>query len=86
MQAREMLWLVIMTILLLPPVAQILHRAGYRRWMAIVVFFPIVNLAFLWVFAFSKWPIDPVSPREADKWSEGDKETFRKMLAEQRKS
>lgn len=37
--------------------AEIFLRAGYNRWLCLVMIVPVVNLAvFLW-FAFSRWPI-----------------------------
>lgn len=38
------------------PIAQILRRAGHSPWWTIVWFIPMVNLAALWIFAFSPWP------------------------------
>ena len=38
------------------PVANIVHRSGHSRWWTILAFIPLVNLIFLWVFAFTRWP------------------------------
>jgi hypothetical protein len=38
------------------PIARILKRAGLSPWWVIVYFVPLLNLAGLWVFAFSRWP------------------------------
>ena len=43
-------------ILVAVPVARILHRAGRSAWWTILAFVPLLNLIFLWVFAFSRWP------------------------------
>ncbi|HEV2560513.1 MAG TPA: hypothetical protein VGT78_00085 [Rhizomicrobium sp.] len=40
------------------PVMQIIHKAGYTRAWVLIGFVPVVNLIFLWIFAFSRWPIE----------------------------
>ena len=35
----------------------IFKKAGYSFWMALLMIIPIVNIVWLFVFAFSKWPI-----------------------------
>ena len=35
----------------------IFKKAGYSFWMALLMFIPLVNLIWLLIFAFSKWPI-----------------------------
>jgi len=40
------------------PVMQIIHKAGYSRAWVLIGFVPVVNLIFLWIFAFSRWPIE----------------------------
>jgi uncharacterized membrane protein YhaH (DUF805 family) len=51
-----------MTILLAIPLvvlfALVLRKAGYSGWWVLLGFVPIVGLVMLWVFAFSRWPID----------------------------
>ena len=51
-------FLVMIAVLLLVgvPVAKILGKAGYSRWLVILYFVPLVNLVMLWVFAFGDWP------------------------------
>jgi len=61
------------------PVARILRRTGFSPWLAILVIMPIVNLFALWLFAFNEWPGVASPEREADNWSEGDRETFRRL-------
>ena len=47
-------WLIGLIILLvyLLPIIKILHKAGYSGWW----FIPLVNIIFLWVFAYADWP------------------------------
>lgn len=37
--------------------ARIFFNAGYNRWLCFLMFVPIINLAMLFWFAFSKWPV-----------------------------
>jgi hypothetical protein len=37
---------------------EILTKAGYSGWLAILMWIPIVNLIWLLVFAYSQWPIE----------------------------
>jgi uncharacterized membrane protein YhaH (DUF805 family) len=36
--------------------ARVLRKAGYSGWWALLTLVPIVNIALLWLFAFSDWP------------------------------
>ena len=36
--------------------ARIIGKAGFNKWWAIVTLIPGLNIIFVWVFAFSKWP------------------------------
>ena len=47
-------WFVIFGI----PVMQILKRTGFSRVWVLVVFVPIVNIIFLWIYAFRRWPVE----------------------------
>ncbi|MBX3515090.1 MAG: hypothetical protein KF826_02350 [Xanthobacteraceae bacterium] len=38
------------------PVMQLLARTGHSRLWILVAFIPLVNLIFLWVWAFKRWP------------------------------
>lgn len=51
-------WLIVILILVIPAwlFSRVISKAGYPGWWAIVGLVPLVNLIFLWVFAFSKWP------------------------------
>lgn len=40
------------------PVMQLLARTGHSRFWILIAFIPLVNLVFLWVWAFKRWPID----------------------------
>jgi hypothetical protein len=46
------------------PVSKILRRLGLNGWWALLAFVPLVNFISVWVLAFSRWPIDPVTPGE----------------------
>ena len=45
-------------IFVLVPVAQIIHKAGYSRLWILAWFVPLLNVIMLWVFAFSRWPVE----------------------------
>ncbi len=77
-------WLVSMTVTAIP-IARILDRVGFSRWLAFVGLIPVVNIIGLWAFAFSDWPLESVNPRELDKWSPGDNEAFKQALAKQKR-
>ena len=40
------------------PIARVLKRVGHSPWLALLYAIPIVNLIFLWIFAFTRWPRD----------------------------
>jgi len=44
---------------------RIVQKAGYVRWWALVILVPLLNLIFIWVFAFARWPALQ-EPPEAD--------------------
>jgi energy-coupling factor transporter transmembrane protein EcfT len=49
--------------------AFVVKKAGYSGWWVLLGLVPIVGLVMLWVFAFSRWPIDnlnAVAAREFD--------------------
>jgi hypothetical protein len=37
---------------------KILPKAGYSRWLALLLIIPLVNWVMILVFAFSDWPVD----------------------------
>ena len=40
------------------PVMKILHRTGFSRAWVLVMFVPVVALIFLWIYAFTRWPVE----------------------------
>ena len=36
--------------------ARVLHKAGFSGGWALTQLIPIVNIVFIWVFAFTDWP------------------------------
>ena len=40
------------------PVMQILKRTGFSRAWVLILFVPLVNLVFLWIYAFTRWPVE----------------------------
>jgi hypothetical protein len=55
--AMFVVWLVIFGLLMWPYV-RIVQKAGYSGWNIIWMFVPIANIVMLFVFAFSRWPIE----------------------------
>ncbi len=53
-----LVWLVVCFVIVGIPVIQILKKAGYSPFWVLVAFVPLVNLIFLWIFAFSRWPVE----------------------------
>ena len=57
-------WMIVLIVLLiyvLPPLVSIptFRKAGWRSWWCLLWYVPLVNVIFLWVFAFAKWPNEP---------------------------
>ena len=46
--------------LVIVPLWRICTRAGFSGWWSLLVMVPLLNLIMLWVFAYAKWPRDPV--------------------------
>ena len=48
----------ILAILIVPLVflGKILSKAGFSGWFSLLSLVPLVNLVFLWIFAFIDWP------------------------------
>ncbi len=38
------------------PMTKILQKAGFSGWLVVLWLIPLVNIGFLWWFAFTKWP------------------------------
>jgi hypothetical protein len=45
-------------LVLMWPYVKIVQKAGYSGWHVLWMFVPIVNFVMLFVFAFSRWPIE----------------------------
>jgi hypothetical protein len=43
-------------LVLCPPFMAIFKRAGWARWLGLLMIIPLANLLLLWAFAFSRWP------------------------------
>ena len=54
------IWQIIFLLLILVglnlPVWWVIKRAGKSRWQFVFVVIPVVNIIWLYVFAFSRWP------------------------------
>ncbi len=50
-----MLLIIILVVSYLPSIA-VLKRTGLSGWLYILFLIPIVNLVWLWIFAFGPWP------------------------------
>ena len=50
------IFLALVALTVLPPVARILRRAGFSRWWCVLALLPILGLVGLWVLAFVRWP------------------------------
>lgn len=37
---------------------KIIKKSGFSGWWVLVTLIPVLNLIFIWVFAFIKWPIE----------------------------
>jgi hypothetical protein len=54
-------WLVAAHLVLVPLLSvPTLQKAGWKGWWFFLWYVPLVNVVFLWVFAFAKWPNEPV--------------------------
>ena len=45
-------------LVLMWPYVRIVQKAGYSGWHVLWMFVPFVNFIMLFVFAFSRWPIE----------------------------
>jgi hypothetical protein len=41
----------------------IARKAGYPRWLALLLLVPLVNVVLVWIFAFATWPAVRDAPR-----------------------
>jgi hypothetical protein len=56
------MWHWILVLLALIPLwfcGSVVAKAGFSPWWALLLLVPFVNLIFLWVFAYAKWPALP---------------------------
>ena len=51
-------WMIGYIVVVVIPIAKILGRIGFNQWWAAVAIIPLVNVIFLWIFAFTDWPRD----------------------------
>jgi hypothetical protein len=56
--------IVIISPIVLTPVALVLRRTGFSRWWCILWAIPVVNIIALWVFALVPWPAFVAQPTE----------------------
>jgi uncharacterized membrane protein YhaH (DUF805 family) len=52
-------WLIVLVVIgiWVIPAVKILNKAGYSGWWCLLLFVPVVDIVFIWVFAFARWPI-----------------------------
>ena len=48
--------MLIFAVLIILPFWFIFSKAGFSRWLSLLMVVPIVNVIMLYVFAFSDWP------------------------------
>ncbi|MDX5364765.1 MAG: hypothetical protein LPJ91_11500 [Pseudazoarcus pumilus] len=58
------LWMLAFAIVLVVPFWRICRRAGHPSWLGILILIPLINLAFLYFLAFSRWPAAEAGKRE----------------------
>jgi hypothetical protein len=46
----------ILAVLVLIPVARILHRTGHSRLWCLLAVVPLVNMIGIWILAYVRWP------------------------------
>jgi hypothetical protein len=52
----HILILLIVFVGFLLPYGKILSRAGWSGWLCLLMLLPLVNIIFLWTFAYGRWP------------------------------
>jgi len=52
------LFFIIMLALVLYPAGRILRRLGLSPLWSVLTLFPFINLIFLWILAFARWPLE----------------------------
>lgn len=53
-------WIVVLVVFVVPVWAwcTIVKKSGFSSWWGLLAIVPLVNVAMLFVFAYSRWPID----------------------------
>jgi hypothetical protein len=53
-------WIIVLLFIVLPVWGwcTIVKKAGFSGWWGLLTIVPLVNIAMLFVFAYSKWPTD----------------------------
>jgi hypothetical protein len=46
--------------------ALVIKKAGYSGWWVLLGLIPFVGLISLWIFAFSRWPVDDQTPENQE--------------------
>jgi len=54
----QVLFFLIMLALVLYPAGRILRRLGLSPLWSLLTLFPLINVIFLWVLAFARWPLE----------------------------
>jgi hypothetical protein len=51
-------WLIVIVIAIVTvyPYVRIIRRTGHSGWWILTAIIPVLNLAMLWAFAFTRWP------------------------------
>lgn len=50
------LWMLIFAILIIVPFWFVFGKAGFSKWLSLLMVVPLVNIAMLYFLAFSSWP------------------------------
>lgn len=48
--------MLVMAVIVILPFWFIFSKAGYSKWLSLLMVVPLVNIALLYFLAFSKWP------------------------------
>ena len=50
------LWMVAMTVVVILPFWFIFPKAGFPKWLTLLMLVPLINVILLYFLAFAKWP------------------------------
>ncbi|WP_259366982.1 MULTISPECIES: hypothetical protein [unclassified Colwellia] len=56
------LMMLVMAFVMILPFWFIFYKAGYSKWLSLLMVVPLVNLLLLYFLAFSQWPNQEKSP------------------------